>query len=110
MMQQLLSTYENLDPKYKDKLKLSPILLGAYFIHYKRHQALERAMQAKTFLDPSMWENDFPIVLVHGYCGSTMDENVFLGGYFHYAFSKVARELIDDESSGGGRRKKKYLG
>lgn len=69
-------------------------------------------MQAKTFLDPSMWHNDFPIVLVHGYCGSTMDENVFLGGYFHYAFSKVARELIDDERSGnrGRRKKQQYLG
>ena len=60
-----------------------------------------------------MWQNDYPIVLVHGYCGSTMDENVILGGYFHYAFSKVARELIDDESSssnGDRRKKKKYLG
>ena len=75
-----------------------------------RHQALERAIQAKTFLDPSMRQNDFPIVLILGYFGSTMDENVFLGGYFHYAFSKVARELIDDESSSGGRRKKQYLG
>ena len=105
MMQQLLSTFENLDPRTKDKLKLSPILLAAYYIHYQRHQALIRAMQANTFLDPALWHNDFPIVLVHGYCGCTMDENVFLGGYFHYAFSKVARELTDDESG-----KKKYLG
>ena len=33
-----------------------------------------------------------PIILLHGYCGSTSDENPFLDGYYHYAFSNVARE------------------
>ncbi len=43
-----------------------------------------------------MWKNDYPIVLVHGYCGTTMDENWILGGYFHYAFSAAARYLNID--------------
>ena len=34
-----------------------------------------------------------PIILVHGYCGSTMDENIFLQGYWHYAFSSVTRQF-----------------
>lgn len=41
-------------------------------------------------------KNDYPIILIHGYCGCTMDENPILGGYFHYAFSKIAREISKD--------------
>jgi hypothetical protein len=48
-------------------------------------------MLDETLNDPAIWKNDAPIVLVHGYCGTTMDENWILGGYFHYAFSKKAR-------------------
>ena len=40
--------------------------------------------------------NDYPIILIHGYCGTTMDENWIIGGYFHYAFSKQARDLGKD--------------
>jgi hypothetical protein len=47
----------------------------------------------KSFMDRKMFKNDYPIVLIHGYCGSTLDENPFLGGYFHYAFSKEARYI-----------------
>ena len=50
-------------------------------------------MIEESFNDPALWRNDHPIVLIHGYCGTTMDENWLLGGYFHYAFSKVARYL-----------------
>ena len=28
-----------------------------------------------------------PIILIHGYCGCTQDENWFLDGYFHYAYA-----------------------
>ena len=50
-------------------------------------------MIEKSSNDPNLWNNDYPIVLVHGYCGTTMDENWILGGYFHYAFSSVSRYL-----------------
>jgi len=50
-------------------------------------------MLRKSINDKAMWRNDYPIILVHGYCGSTMDENWILGGYFHYAFSATARYL-----------------
>jgi len=50
-------------------------------------------MIEKSFNNPDMWKNDYPIVLLHGYCGTTMDENWILGGYFHYAFSSAARYL-----------------
>lgn len=50
-------------------------------------------MIESSFNNPDMWGNDYPIILVHGYCGSTMDENWILGGYFHYAFSATARYL-----------------
>ena len=32
-------------------------------------------------------QRNYPIIMIHGYCGSTMDENIYMGGYFHYAFS-----------------------
>ena len=41
----------------------------------------------------SLFKNNYPIVLVHGYCGSTLDENWILGGYFHYAYSSHATYL-----------------
>lgn len=50
-------------------------------------------MIKRSLNDKGMWKNDYPIILVHGYCGSTMDENWILGGYFHYAFSATARYL-----------------
>eukprot|EP00347_Sterkiella_histriomuscorum_P016179 403354185 len=56
-------------------------------------------MIERSFNDPDLWNNDHPIILVHGYCGSTMDENWILGGYFHYAFSKTARYLGIDEQT-----------
>ena len=34
---------------------------------------------------------------MHGYCGSTMDENWIMRGYFHYAFSRTTR-LINEEA------------
>jgi len=63
---------------------------------YCRYKQLQRKMIDDTFNEPALWKNDYPIVLVHGYCGSTMDENWILGGYFHYAFSKVSRYLNVD--------------
>ena len=33
--------------------------------------------------------------MIHGYCGCTIDENMILGGYFHYAHSRTARQLSD---------------
>ena len=48
-------------------------------------------MLKRTLNDEGLWNNDYPIILVHGYCGTTTDENWILGGYFHYAFSKIAR-------------------
>jgi hypothetical protein len=47
---------------------------------------------------PDLWKNDYPIVLVHGYCGSSIDENWILGGYFHYALSTTARNIGKDKS------------
>lgn len=58
-----------------------------------KYKQLKKLMIDWTFNTPEMHENDYPIILVHGYCGSTMDENWILGGYFHYAFSKTARYL-----------------
>ena len=68
-------------------------------ILYSKYKSLQRKMIEETFNDPAMWKNDYPIVLVHGYCGTTMDENWILGGYFHYGFSKVSRYL--NHSEGG---------
>ena len=44
-------------------------------------------MIERAFMDRDLSNNDYPIVLVHGYCGTSMDENWILGGYWHYTFS-----------------------
>lgn len=62
-------------------------------------------MISDTMNDPSLWNNDYPIVLVHGYCGSTMDENWIVGGYFHYAFSQVTQYLNCKDENG----KRRYM-
>jgi hypothetical protein len=33
-----------------------------------------------------LWKNDFPIILVHGFAGSTTDQSMLFRGYFHYCF------------------------
>lgn len=37
-------------------------------------------------LGVNQWKNECPIVLVHGFAGSTSDESYLFQGYFHYAF------------------------
>ena len=69
---------------------------GILFLYFQ-YKNLQKKMIEKTANDPNLWKNDFPIVLVHGYCGATMDENWILGGYFHYAFSSVSRYLNTSE-------------
>ena len=67
---------------------------------YKKYQNNKNKMLENTINDPALWDNDYPIVLIHGLCGSTMDENPILGGYFHYAFSHISRYLhyCDEEN------------
>lgn len=36
----------------------------------------------------SVWKNDCPIVLVHGFGGHTTDKNLLIKGYFHYCFQE----------------------
>ncbi len=70
-------------------LGLAQGLISMYALHEsKRQKMIKRSVN-----DKDLWKNDYPIILVHGYCGSTMDENWILGGYFHYAFSATARYL-----------------
>jgi hypothetical protein len=74
------------------------MLNGILYLYYS-YKNLQKQMIDKTANDPSIWKNDYPIVLVHGYCGTTMDENWILGGYFHYAFSSVSRYLNPSSDS-----------
>jgi hypothetical protein len=64
---------------------------NALLLLYHRYKSEKNKMIEKTFMDKELWNNDYPIVLVHGYCGSTLDENWILNGYFHYAFSHISR-------------------
>jgi uncharacterized alpha/beta hydrolase family protein len=41
-----------------------------------------------------------PIIMIHGYGGSTMDENVLVGGYWHYAQDIASRQRETDETKG----------
>ena len=55
-------------------------------------------MSERSFISKELWKNDYPIILIHGYCGSTLDENWILKGYYHYAFSTITRLIgIDDK-------------
>ena len=55
-------------------------------------------------MDQALWNNNYPIVCVHGYCGTTRDENIIVGGYFAYAFSHHTRFLGRDSKG-----RKQYL-
>lgn len=91
-MSSVLNNYQTLDDATKANIKYLALgLVGSLCSTYYRHQTLQDQMLDRSFNDPQMWNNDYPIVLVHGYCGTTMDENWILGGYFHYAFSSIAR-------------------
>ena len=85
---------DNMNPETKEKL--TQVIFGvgnSLLLLYIQYQHRKKEMIEKSFINPDMWRNDYPIVLLHGYCGCTMDENWILGGYFHYAFSSAARYL-----------------
>lgn len=53
----------------------------------KRKAQLGITIQESLFEErKSLWRNDCPIVLVHGFGGHTTDMNQIIGGYFHYCF------------------------
>ena len=91
-----MEALRNMDEHARDSI----LLISAGVFHcllglYQVHSSLQARMVRRSFNDQLMWANDFPIVLVHGYCGSTMDENIFMGGYFHYGFSPLSRKYTD---------------
>ena len=45
-------------------------------------------------------DNSFPIILIAGFTGSTMDENALIQGYFHYAFDRASRQYTKDITGG----------
>ncbi|CDW85644.1 UNKNOWN [Stylonychia lemnae] len=85
---------DNMDPKTKEVLQGLALGVGnSLLLLYIQYQSKKNQMIKESFNNPDAWRNDYPIILVHGYCGCTMDENWILGGYFHYAFSYAARYL-----------------
>ena len=75
--------------------KYAPIALGLatpLFLLQANHSSSLSSLRSELPFPPSAPKN-YPVILIHGYCGCTMDENPILQGYFHYAFT--------DEAHGG---------
>ena len=46
-------------------------------------------------LPKELWRNNYPIVLVHGFAGSSPDQSMTLGTYFMYALKRSVQPYND---------------
>lgn len=77
----MASIFDKLDEDTKLNIKTKTLgLITGFAILYMRYRKLQREMIARTENEPEAWNNDYPIIFVHGYCGTTMDENWIIGG------------------------------
>ena len=79
-------------------LRFAILLLRSAYRRRRRNQ-LRQSTRADSIgfdlLPRSLWRNDFPIVLVHGFAGWAADESpMVLGDYWRYASNpEIARTL-----------------
>ena len=65
--------------------------IGSAF--YLNRHLKDKTLDKHPLVPSSLRNNQIPIVLVHGYCGSTANECFVLGGYFHFAFDAADESI-----------------